>query len=60
MPDFKFLLSWAGTFSFYFLVIRGAHLTKNGAHSTHCHQVSLNKVKLGRLCWNAVQKILIN
>ena len=36
-----------------------AHLTKNRAHSTHCHYVTLNKVKLERLYWNIVQKILI-
>jgi len=32
--------------------MHGAHPTeKNGAHSTHCHQVSLNKVKLEGLYW---------
>jgi len=35
--------------------MHGEHLTKNGAHSTHCHQVILNKAKLERLYWNAVQ-----
>jgi len=36
MPDFNFFLSGVGT-SFYFLDVHGAHLTKNGAHSTPCH-----------------------
>jgi len=45
MPDFKLFLSLVGTSSLYFLNMHGTHLTKNGAHSTHCHLVSLNKVK---------------
>jgi len=36
--------------------MHGAHLTENnGAHSTHCHKVGLNKVKLEGLYWNLVQ-----
>jgi len=47
-------LSWY--FFILFLDKHGAHLTeKNGAHSTHCHYVSLNEVKLEGLYWNAVQ-----
>jgi len=37
MPDITFFLSCVGTSSFYFLDMHGTHLTKNGAHSTHCH-----------------------
>jgi len=36
--------------------MHGVHLTKvSGAHLTHCHKVSLNKVKLEGLYWNSVQ-----
>jgi len=36
--------------------MHGAHLTDiNGAHSTHCHYVSLNTITLEGLYWNAVQ-----
>jgi len=55
-PGFKFFLSCVGTSSFYFLGMHRAYLTeKNSARSTHCHSVSLNKVKLEGLYWNAVQ-----
>jgi len=40
MPDFKFFLSWAGTSSFYFLDMHGAHLTKKWG--------TLNTLPLGK------------
>jgi len=35
MPDFKFISSCVGTFSFYFLDMHGAHLTKQMGPTQH-------------------------